>query len=45
MSNKFDDIGNAEIISTWCFNLEYKKIPNEDIDKLKELVNEVSSNH
>ena len=35
MSNKFDDLGNAENFSTWCFNLEYKEIPNEVIDKLK----------
>ena len=35
MSNKFDDLGNAEIFSTWCFNLEYKEIPNEVIDKIK----------
>ena len=35
MPNKFDDLGNAEIFSTWCFNLEYKEIPNEVIDKLK----------
>ena len=26
MSNKFDDLGNAENFSTWCFNLEYKEI-------------------
>ena len=35
MSNKFDDLGNAENFSTWCFNLEYKEIPNEVIDKIK----------
>ena len=35
MSNKFDDLGIAEIFSTWCFNLEYKEIPNEVIDKIK----------
>ena len=35
MSNKFDDLGIAEIFSTWCFNLEYKDIPNEVIDKIK----------
>ena len=35
MPNKFDDLGNAEIFSTWCFNLEYKEIPNEVIDKIK----------
>jgi len=35
MSNKFDDLGNAEIFSTWCFNLEYKEIPNEVVDKIK----------
>ena len=35
MSNKFDDIGIAENFSTWCFNLEYKDIPNEVIDKIK----------
>ena len=26
MSNKFDDLGNAENFSTWCVNLEYKEI-------------------
>ena len=35
MSNKFDDLGIAENFSTWCFNLEYKEIPNEVIDKIK----------
>ena len=35
MPNKFDDLGNAEIFSTWCFNLEYKEIPNGVIDKIK----------
>ena len=35
MSNKFDDLGIAENFSTWCFNLEYKDIPNEVIDKIK----------
>ena len=35
MSNKFDDVGIAENFSTWCFNLEYKDIPNEVIDKIK----------
>ena len=35
MSNKFDDLGIAEIFSTWCFNLEYKDIPNEVIGKIK----------
>ena len=35
MSNKFDDLGNAENFSTWCVNLEYKEIPNEVIDKIK----------
>ena len=35
MSSKFDDLGNAENFSTWCFNLEYKEIPNEVIDKIK----------
>ena len=35
MSNKFDDLGNAEIFSTWSFNLEYEEIPNEVIDKIK----------
>ena len=35
MSNNFNDLGNAEIFSTWCFNLEYKEIPNEVIDTIK----------
>ena len=35
MSNKFDGLGIAEIFSTWCFDLEYKDIPNEVIDKIK----------
>ena len=35
MSNKFDDVGIAENFSRWCFNLEYKDIPNEVIDKIK----------
>ena len=35
MSNKFDELGIAENFSTWCFDLEYKDIPNEVIDKIK----------
>jgi 2-methylcitrate dehydratase PrpD len=35
MSNKFDELGTAEIFSKWCFNLEYEDIPNEVIDKIK----------
>ena len=35
MSNKFDELGIAEIFSKWSFDLEYKDIPNEVIDKIK----------
>ncbi len=35
MSNKFDELGIAEFFSKWCFDLEYKDIPNEVIDKIK----------
>ena len=31
MSNKFDEFGIAENFSKWCFDLEYKDIPNEVI--------------
>jgi len=35
MSNKFDEFGIAENFSKWCFDLEYKDIPNEVIHKIK----------
>ena len=35
MSNKFDEFGIAENFVEWCYNLEFKDIPNEVIDKIK----------
>ena len=35
MSNKFDEFGIAENFSKWCYDLEYKDIPNEVIHKIK----------
>ena len=35
MSNKFDEFGIAENFAKWCYNIEFKDIPSEVIDKIK----------
>ena len=35
MSNQFDEFGIAGNFAKWCYNIEFKDIPNELIDKIK----------